>query len=650
MYLASSGCPTLAKADFLPYYLMKHGRSGALKAALLIQTWYRRHQAELELRRRCAWKIYEFFEYTGADDQRHPSWPMAKMRLQSKSSFSQNLERRLQKVTIAGKGDARWKNSTIRFHESQWHSRFNNDYIQSLIEFQKQGKILDSDLVTEVLEEATLILQALPNIQRASTTLSQRITICGDLHGQVEDLALIFQAARPFSILFQTFPVKFANRNGLPDVFNPYVFNGDFVDRGNNSIEVLVILLSCLLAHPSAVFLNRGNHEDPILNKRYGFADEVRSKYPKQYKKILKQTEPLFCAIPLCTILDDVILVCHGGISRTTDLTKVTKLDRKLFFSVLQPPLEGEKAVSIDDWRQVLDLLWSDPQSAPGCKPNIKRGGGSHFGPDITASLLNHLKVGILIRSHECCPNGWKMDHNNQVLTVFSASNYYGTDSNLGAFIQLSSKRVVGSASAATRISIMEPVKCELDDLPMAQASAMGDESATIAASTNTSARISYTRVMTPPENGEETANRHKQIVEILLAPRLVMFRTGWSSKHQSLLGKRNLNDAAYRMLLRRILSRRETIVAALCNYDPQRTGEVKITQWCTVMLKHAGQNLPWRILRYSLVKSSPTRPKTHVLYMSMFDPKHEIFSESTVSLPDASADAVSSSQGSICS
>lgn len=66
-------------------------------------------------------------------------------------------------------------------------------------------------------------------------------------------------------------------------------------------------------------------------------------------------------------------------------------------------------------FRKVLDVLWSDPQVAPGCKPNIKRGGGSHFGPDVTANLLNHLKIGILIRSHECCPNGWKMDHNNQV-------------------------------------------------------------------------------------------------------------------------------------------------------------------------------------------------------------------------------------------
>ncbi|KAM3183078.1 hypothetical protein ACTXT7_011062 [Hymenolepis weldensis] len=254
---------------------------------------------------------------------------------------------------------------------------------------------LDSELVSEVLEEATMILQAVPNIQKVSTALFHRITICGDLHGQMEDLALIFQM------------------NGLPDIFNPYIFNGDFVDRGSNSVEVLIILLACLIAHPSAVFLNRGNHEDPL----YGFVDEIRSKYPKQSKKILKQIETLFCSIPLCTILDDVILVCHGGISRTTDLSKIMKIDRKMFSSVLQPTLEGENAVSIDDWRQVLDVLWSDPQVAPGCKPNIKRGGGSYFGPDVTTNLLNHLKIGILIRSHECCPNGWKMDHNNQVET-----------------------------------------------------------------------------------------------------------------------------------------------------------------------------------------------------------------------------------------
>ncbi|CAF5191751.1 unnamed protein product, partial [Rotaria magnacalcarata] len=130
------------------------------------------------------------------------------------------------------------------------------------------------------------ILKSLPNFNHVDLTYLRHVFVVGDLHGQLADLLHIF------------------NSNGLPSTDNAYVFNGDFVDRGRNSVEVILLLLVALILYPSSVFLNRGNHEDIMVTVRYGFFNELNQKYRTRKAPLIDLFKDIFSWLPLYSYVD----------------------------------------------------------------------------------------------------------------------------------------------------------------------------------------------------------------------------------------------------------------------------------------------------------------------------------------------------------
>jgi serine/threonine-protein phosphatase 5 len=227
-----------------------------------------------------------------------------------------------------------------------------------------------------------------------------RITVCGDTHGQYYDVLNIFDT------------------NGWPDATNPYLFNGDFVDRGSFSTEVILCFLLWKLYDPNCIYLSRGNHETKNMNKIYGFEGEVKAKYDD---KIFQLFLEVFEWLPLAAMIGGKVFVTHGGLPVEPG---VTLDDIRSIKRGMEPPEKGLMS----------DLLWSDPQPFMGKAPS-KRGVGFAFGPDITAAFLERNNLSLLVRSHEVKEEGFLVEHDGKTITVFSAPNYCDTMGNKGAFI-----------------------------------------------------------------------------------------------------------------------------------------------------------------------------------------------------------------------
>ena len=238
--------------------------------------------------------------------------------------------------------------------------------------------------------------------------VSAPVNICGDTHGQYNDLLRLFEFG------------------GRPPQTN-YLFLGDYVDRGKNSVETMGLLLAYKIKYPNNIFLLRGNHESEIINHVYGFYDECKRRYNA---KVYKLFSDCFNWLPISAIVDDKILCMHGGIS--PDLTSLDRIRK-----IVRPTEVPDKGL-------LCDLLWSDPDKNVDGWGGNERGVSVTFNENIVNKVVEDLDIDLVCRAHQVVENGYEFFADKKLVTVFSAPNYCNQFDNAGGMMIVDENLICG--------------------------------------------------------------------------------------------------------------------------------------------------------------------------------------------------------------
>jgi len=237
--------------------------------------------------------------------------------------------------------------------------------------------------------------------QSALLELEAPLKICGDVHGQYHDLLRLFEYG------------------GFPPESN-YLFLGDYVDRGKQSLETIILLFAYKTKFPDNFFLLRGNHECASITRIYGFYDECKRRYNI---KLWKQFCDVFNCMSVCALIDEKIMCMHGGLSpEISSFDQVRRLVRP---------------TDVPDTGMICDLLWADPDKDIAGWAENDRGVSFIFGPDVVTSFLQKQDLDLVCRAHQVVEDGYEFFAKRQLITLFSAPNYCGEFDNAGAMMSI---------------------------------------------------------------------------------------------------------------------------------------------------------------------------------------------------------------------
>ena len=243
--------------------------------------------------------------------------------------------------------------------------------IEEYISFAKEPKLFNQYEIKYIMQRTIDILIKLPNV----IEIKSNITLAGDIHGQFNDMMEMF------------------NVGGFPPDTN-YLFLGDYVDRGPQSIEVILLLCLLKLKYPNHIHLLRGNHESKQTTTNYGFYIECLKKYNNK-PFVWQYVVEMFDYLPLSANINNKIFCIHGGLSPLIqNINQINILDR--FMDI---PTEGP----------IADIMWSDPDASVNDFKISERGAGYFFGEKIVDRFLHINNIDTIIRAHQLCMEGFNV-------------------------------------------------------------------------------------------------------------------------------------------------------------------------------------------------------------------------------------------------
>ena len=250
------------------------------------------------------------------------------------------------------------------------------------------------EILMDLLNETRHIL----SFGKTVVHLDGNFVIVGDIHGSLHDLLTVF------------------TKNGFPPETN-YIFLGDYVDRGQFSLEVIVLLFAIQCIYPAHITLLRGNHEFPTTNEKYGFLEEIVDVYG--CKDLWFKFNEVFTYMPIAAVLNHEYFCVHGGISPL--MAQVSDLE-----SYMLPIIDADSLIN--------DLVWSDPNETAASFLDNPRGHGKEFGMVAATNFLFENGLKKIIRGHQCVSHGIEFHLDDQVVTVFTASDY-AKESNYAGYL-----------------------------------------------------------------------------------------------------------------------------------------------------------------------------------------------------------------------